>query len=316
MSVYTPLSLKEVQCFAAPYGLTVQALVPIQGGIQNTNYFLVSEDGTQCVLTVFEEMNAEQAGELIPVLELLGQAGLPVAVPLKQVGGAIGTIAGKPAQIAPRLMGEHPMPANTAQSAAVAAAQARLHVTLQDFAFERQSYRDQRYWAGVAAELKAELPLEDQALLAQVFQRFQNIQVRYPARPQGFIHSDLFRDNTLFEGDTLRGILDFYELSRDELLLDIAISMNDFCSEYPQVELNQERVSAYLAAYEKVRPLTEDERACLPVYLAMAACRFWLMRLQVAQKNAQEQRGGEDILQKDPLEMRRMLLNRLAQIQE
>jgi homoserine kinase type II len=41
MSVYTPLSLEEVQAFAEPYGLAVIDLIPIQGGIQNTNYFLV-----------------------------------------------------------------------------------------------------------------------------------------------------------------------------------------------------------------------------------------------------------------------------------
>lgn len=39
MSVYTPLSLEEVQAFAEPYGLAVIDLIPIQGGIQNTNYF-------------------------------------------------------------------------------------------------------------------------------------------------------------------------------------------------------------------------------------------------------------------------------------
>lgn len=39
MSVYTPLSLDEVRTFAAPYGLEVLELNPIQGGIQNTNYF-------------------------------------------------------------------------------------------------------------------------------------------------------------------------------------------------------------------------------------------------------------------------------------
>ena len=36
----------------------------------------------------------------------------------------------------------------------------------------------------------------------------------------------------------------------------------------------------------------------LDIFLAMAACRFWCMRLQVAQKNAAEGRTGEDILQK------------------
>ena len=51
-------------------------------------------------------------------------------------------------------------------------------------------------------------------------------------------------------------------------------------------------------AYETVRPLTEDEKSCLELYLAMAAGRFWMMRLQVAQRNAALGRNGEDILQK------------------
>jgi homoserine kinase type II len=69
----------------------------------------------------------------------------------------------------------------------------------------------------------------------QVFQLICQITQQYPDRPVGFIHSDLFRDNTLFEGDQLRGILDFYELNQDEFLFDIAISINDFCTAYPKL---------------------------------------------------------------------------------
>ena len=71
MSVYTPLSLEDVQAFAEPYGLAVIDLIPIQGGIQNTNYFLVDHTQKHYVLTVFEELDAEGAGELVPVLERL-----------------------------------------------------------------------------------------------------------------------------------------------------------------------------------------------------------------------------------------------------
>ena len=71
------------------------------------------------------------------------------------------------------------------------------------------------------------------------------------------------------------------------------------------------KAQAFLEAYETVRPLTTDEKACLEIYLAMAAARFWLMRLQVAQKNAQQGRTGDDILQKNPQEMRNMLIERL-----
>ncbi len=310
MSVYTTLTLKEVQDFAAPYGLKAIDLIPIQGGIQNTNYFLVCED-RQYVLTVFEDMDEKAAGELVPVLEHLGQAGVAVPVPLSHSGKAIHSIKGKPAQIAPRMLGEHPMPATTAQAEAIAIAQAKMHVALQDFKLEREFVRDHAYWYNVAQEIKPTLNAADKVLLGKLLGLYEALTAVYTDRPRGFIHSDLFRDNTLFEGDQLNGILDFYELNKDELLFDIAITLNDFCTDYPAVTLNEERAMAFLKAYESIRPLTEDEKACLQLYLAMAAGRFWMMRLQVAQKNAAEGRSGGDILQKNPQEMRNMLIERL-----
>ena len=288
MSVYTTLTLKEVQDFAAPYGLKAIDLIPIQGGIQNTNYFLVCED-QQYVLTVFEDMDEQAAGELVPVLEHLGQAGLAVPVPLSHSGKAIHSIKDKPAQIAPRLMGEHPMPSTIGQVEAIAVAQAKMHVALQDFKLQRNFVRDHAYWLAVSQEIKPSLSPADKVLLGKLLGLYEALTAVYPDRPRGFIHSDLFRDNTLFEGDQLNGILDFYELNQDEFLF----------------------ANAFLKAYETVRPLTEDEKSCLELYLAMAAGRFWMMRLQVAQRNAALGRNGEDILQKNPDEMRNMLIERL-----
>ena len=311
MSVYTPLTLKEVQVFAAAYGLEVLALIPIQGGIQNTNYFLRCDNQNEYVLTIFEELDQQAAAELIPVLQHLGQTGLPVAVPLSHSGQAIHRLKDKPAQIAPRLIGQHPTIASEAQVAAIAIAQAKMHVALQDFSLQRDHVRDHAYWASVARQLKPSLNVADQALLSKLLGLYEALTAVYPQRPKGFIHSDLFRDNTLFVDDQLQGILDFYELNQDELLFDIAITLNDFCTDFPELSLNESKAIAFLNAYESVRPLTQDEKACLELYLAMAAGRFWLMRLQVAAKNAAEGRTGADILQKNPNEMRNMLIERL-----
>ena len=311
MSVYTTLSLQEVQAFAAPYGLEVIELNPIQGGIQNTNYFIVCVDGSQFVLTLFENMDAQGAGEIIPILECLAEQGLPVPVPLKYDGQYIQILKDKPAQIAPRMMGKHPMPASLTQAEAIAIAQAKMHVTLQNFELTRSSVRDHDYWYQVARQIRPTLDMADQTLLNNLLGLYEALTMMYPNRPKGFIHSDLFRDNTLFDGDQLNGILDFYELNHDELLFDIAITLNDFCTEYPDVALNEDKAIAFLNAYETVRPLTTDEKACLELYLAMAAGRFWMMRLQVAQMNSAEERTGDDILQKNPLEMRNMLVERL-----
>ena len=311
MSVYTTLSLKEVQAFAAPYGLEVVELNPIQGGIQNTNYFIVCADSRQFVLTLFENMDEQGAGELVPVLEHLGQQGLAVPVPLKHDGKAIHSLKDKPAQIAPRLMGDHPMPANIEQVKAIAIAQAQIHVALKDFPLQRAEYRNHQYWRNVAKEIKPTLNIVDQTILSNLLGLYDVLTAMYPNRPKGFIHSDLFRDNTLFEGDHLKGILDFYELNQDELLFDVAITLNDFCTEYPEVTLDEVKAQAFLEAYESIRPLTSDEKSCLELYLAMAAGRFWMMRLQVAHMNQIEGRTGDDILQKNPQEMRNMLIERL-----
>lgn len=312
MSVYTPLSLEQVQAFAMPYGLKVVDLIPIQGGIENTNYFLVTTDDQHYVLTVFEELDQEGANELPPVLQYLGQQGVPVAVPLSYAGQFIHVIADKPAQIAPKIAGKHPIPPSLEQIFQIAQAQAQLHISLRNVQFERQNYRNHAYWTGVSDQLRAAMRPEDLKLLDQVYHLFNERREQHPDLPQGWIHSDLFRDNTLFEGDQLQGILDFSEMNQDDLLFDIAIAINDFCTEHPHVQLNSDKLNAFIEGYQTVRALTTDEYACLPIYLAMAACRFWLLRLQVAQRNAQEVRQGDDILQKNPLDMRRLLQNRLA----
>ncbi|AOA57124.1 homoserine kinase [Acinetobacter larvae] len=313
MSVYTSLSLKQVQDFASAFSLDVLELIPIQGGIQNTNYFLRCADADY-VLTLFEDMSAEQAAEIIPALDQLVAQGVAVPAPLKINGQALHVLADKPAQITPRVLGEHPETTTVAQVRAIAQAQARMHLALKDFPLTRQFNRNHDYWYAVAKQLQPQMSTEDAALLQQLIERFAEIRQQYPDRPRGLIHSDLFRDNTLFIGDDLQGILDFYEMNHDELLFDVAISINDFCSDYPDVSLNDEKAAAFLEAYQQLRPFTADEQACLDSYLAAMAGRFWLLRLSVVLKNQQQGRDGEQILVKDPEVMRHMVLNRLARL--
>lgn len=312
MSVYTTVALQQVQQLAQHYQLTVTDLIPIQAGIENTNYFVDTAHDAQLVLTIFEEMNLIAIHELIPLLTYLKQQGLPVAAPLSdQNGQVIHFIHNKPAQLAPRLIGQPPMQPNLAQVTAMGTALAQLHVTLKHYPLHRDNNHGQIWWQQTRDQLMPSLTPSEQALINQVFAQFEQARQHYPDRPYGLIHGDLFRDNTLFEGEQLSGLLDFSELAYDELLLDIAICLNDFCSQWPTVALDQTKAQAFIAAYHQVRALTLDEQQALPVYLAMAACRFWLSRLQIQRRNQQEARSGDHILQKDPAEMRAMLEDRL-----
>lgn len=312
MSVYTTVTLQQAQRLATHYGLTVQQLIPIQSGIENTNYFLQLADASEVVLTIFEEMNLNSIDELIPLLAYLKQQGLPVAAPLTdRQEQTIHFVQNKPAQLAPKLAGQHPLQPSLEQVQQIARTLAQLHLALQNYPLHRQNNHGQHWWQSTKEALYPQLHTVDQQLLDAVFEQFQDVQTQYPARPMGLIHGDLFRDNTLFMGDEITGILDFSELAYDEWLLDIAICLNDFCSHWPMVQLNHDCAQAFVASYHQIRPLTADEEQALPVYLAMAACRFWLSRLEIQQRNQREGRDSEHILQKDPNEMRAMLQDRL-----
>lgn len=316
MSVYTVLTLAEVQAFAQRFDLTVSRITPIQNGIENSNYFVTLNDGRELVLTLFEELSKTDAEILARLMQRLYSKGLPVAVPLADSFGVrIHTLADKPAQFAPRLAGSSPITPTVAQAAQMGAALARMHLALEHDPLPQEQSKKTEYnqvwWEAGKDELKPSLSMEDQQLLDQVFEKFTEVKQHYPNLPKGLIHGDVFRDNTLFVEDKLSALLDFSTVTYDDWLMDITITINDFCTHYPDVSLDQERFIAFVDAYSDVRKMTDQESGALPIYMAMAACRFWVSRLQIAVRNHLEGRVNEDVLEKDPNEMRRMVRERL-----
>jgi homoserine kinase type II len=96
--------------------------------------------------------------------------------------------------------------------------------------------------------------------------------------PEGVIHADLFPDNVFFLGDKLSGLIDFYFACTDALAYDVAICLNAWCFESDH-SYNVTKGKGLLGAYAAVRPLSEAERAVLPLLARGAALRFLLTRL-------------------------------------
>ncbi len=85
-------------------------------------------------------------------------------------------------------------------------------------------------------------------------------------------------DDTAGE-DRLCGFFDFYFAGTDAWLFDVAVCLNDWCSDEVSPALDRARAEAFMAAYTGVRPLTSAEHRLLPTMLRAAAFRFWLSRL-------------------------------------
>jgi homoserine kinase type II len=125
--------------------------------------------------------------------------------------------------------------------------------------------------------------------------------------PMGHIHADLFPDNVFFLDGRLSGLIDFYFAATDILAYDIAVCLNAWCFEQ-DLSFNVTKARALLAAYEAVRPLSDAERAALPVLCQGAALRFALTRLYDWINTPSDAL----VTRKDPLEYVRRLRFHLA----
>ena len=282
MAVFTPVSESEASALLQRLRLgELTELRGIEGGIENTNYFVTSTAG-RYVLTLFERLNHAQLPFYLHLMKHLAHQGIPVPDPQGDADGEIlFTVAGKPAALATRLAGSSQLAPTPAHCRALGALLARMHQAARSYEREQPNLRGLAWWNATVPEVLPHIGATAAALL-QAELAYQN-QVagspEYAALPRGPVHADLFRDNVMFEGDRLTGIFDFYFAGVDSWLFDLAVALNDWCVALPTGRHDAARFDALLAAYQGVRPLTAQERRLLPAMLRAGALRFWISRL-------------------------------------
>lgn len=283
MAVFTEVSDKDARDLLRRLSLgSFKELRGIQGGIENTNYFLTTDQG-EYVLTLFERLSFEQLPFYLYLMKHLAQAGIPVPDPQGETrsGDILLKVCGKPAAIVNRLAGKSQLTPQPVHCAAVGDMLARMHLAGQNYERNQPNLRDLPWWNETVPVVLPHLD-EQKAGLLRAELAYQNhiaASAAYAALPRGPIHADLFRDNVMFEGDKLTGFFDFYFAGVDAWLFDLAVCLNDWCIDHATGAHDAARAKAMLAAYQAVRPLTAAERELLNAQLRAGALRFWISRL-------------------------------------
>lgn len=233
-------------------------------GYSNANFKVITSQGTFLLKIYLDEDLGEVPYEINLLVRLKAEH-FPAAFPLPdQSDQYIQTTELGQAVIYQFISGTEPIP-NPKSVASIARGIAQLNTFPEWKDHARKNYLDFEL-CGIVLEALAKHP-----------SRFPEIETYYQEQtafltphmgtelPQGLIHADLFTDNSLFDGDDLLAIIDFEGACTDDLLYDVAMTINGFCFE-DQV-LDSELMKVFLQAYEQVRPLTAAEKALLPIYI-------------------------------------------------
>ena len=311
MSVYTAVSDNDFATLVESYALgKFIAAEGIKDGIENTNYFIQTSKG-EFVFTLFESLDTKALSLYIRLLETLSQNHFPCPAPCANPQGEIiGEYHSRPFIFATRLNGKPPQQVNHSHIRAIATALAQLHSTRFSFSATQQAQLQNRrgntWREEVAQKIRPMLDNRQAELLEAELKLYRQLDTT--TLPCGIIHADLFQDNALFQGDTLCGVIDFYDACYAPYIYDIAITLNAWCSNKEGV-LDRTYEKTFLEAYQSVRPLSSAEQTALPIMLRMAATRFWLSRLEALQ----DRRPGEITQVKDPAEYQAILKAHIQQ---
>lgn len=305
MAVYTHIDDKTLEAFLAGYDIgEPDAFKGIAEGVSNSNFILETSKG-RFILTVYEARS--ETRDLPYFLSLMGwlaDAGFPSARPVEgKDGEALREIAGKPAAISTFLPG---MSANRPDAALCKEAgrgMAWLHEAAADFAGRRENTLGHTHWQEMFAPLTGAAEKLKPGLADTISADLKLFEDEWPADlPRGTIHADFFPDNVFFQNHKFAAAIDFYFACTGALAYDVAVALNAWCFE-AEGSFNVTKAQAFLAGYEERRPLTEVERAAMPLLAHGAAMRFFLTRLQDWANPAPD----AFIRPKDPLEYERKL---------
>lgn len=175
--------------------------------------------------------------------------------------------------VVPCLTGTHPDQTTQSMCHEIGASLAVLHATLQELQ-PAENYGVALYpWADVRDREMQFMPSDEAKLMSDIWHSYTDLPLA--TLPKGLCHLDMFADNTLWDlslnnsqkyNERLTGLLDFTEVSVDHYVMDIAITINDFCTTWggaeqgESVDFDRHKMAAFLQGYESKRALRKMKR--------------------------------------------------------
>ncbi|MDZ7588918.1 MAG: homoserine kinase [Parasphingorhabdus sp.] len=281
MAVYTQVSAEDIALFLEGYDVgTLISAKGIAEGVENSNY-LIETTQARFILTLYEKrVAADDLPFFFALLDHLAAQDCPVPPAIVDRNGrAIQRLCNRPACLIKYLSGVSVSQATPQQAASAAAAMAQMHRAVSDFPQQRPNSMGIAQWPILLENCGRQLDDIDTGLFDAVSRALRDVVAAWPIMlPHCVIHADLFPDNVLMLGDRVTGLIDFYFACTDIRAYDLAVMHSAWAFDARGYPLDTAIGKALINGYESQMPLSEAERAALPIMAQGACIRFLLSR--------------------------------------
>lgn len=280
MALLTELPVETARELLTSFGIELIAIEPLAAGSVNSNFRCRAKDGRSYFARIYEEQGMDGAKAELRLVECLAQAGVPVAQSLRTASGSgLLQVSGKPFAVFPWLEGDILCQRRVTVEACerLGAALARVHLTT-----ERIGRISEGRFRPADLRLRLEgIEGEGRSRFAREIEHIRERLAHYEALrrldiPRGVIHSDLFRDNVLWEEQRIAALLDFESACFGSFAYDVMVTILAWC--YSQA-FELDLVQGLLRGYGAVRRMEADEITALRVEGAIACLRFATTRI-------------------------------------
>lgn len=287
MAVYTQIGAEEMAQVIAEFDVgTLVSSKGIAEGVSNSNWLIEAEDETgersRYILTMYESrVNTDDLPFFLGLLDFLAGHDCPVPRTIHdRANRPFRFHEGKALALIEFLPGVSVTAPTPAQSRAVGAVLANVHLAVADFDRSRENSMGYAAWESLMADCGADgLGSIHPELSGIVDRELAFLKAEWPSElPCSVIHADLFPDNVLMLGDEVSGLIDFYFACTDITAYDVAVTHAAWCFNDDGTHFDPAVSAALLAGYEAVRPLSPKERAALPILARGASMRFLATR--------------------------------------
>ncbi len=276
----------EAKKISEDYNLgAVKSLKIIPGGCVNYNFLLKTETGFYILrgLGRKDKKTEKRLGIEFKLINHLQKKNYPYGIPIpikNSKGKYISSINGERVWIYKKLPGVHSNRFTNIQLKQVAKAVATYHRYVKDFPIKGKlmgkTYSQLKKRYSQMSKIKPKNKVDK--MMLEALPMFQEILKKYYkinfSKNSLWNHRDIHRHNVLFKKGEISGIIDFECIDYGPRINDLAHITKTSLFENGQ-NLSKERFNLFLREYEKINPLTKQERKLILPWLIKHNCNMF-----------------------------------------